>query len=174
MITTWSHLHNWACHPHKRTLLYRPMLQQTKHWGWIWCCVSDAHKICGCVPFVDLITKPAHNTDKNRWRAANKRENKWRKSGTYTEHNDWHGLIADDWNIRGKTNLVPFRTVDRLSKQLKLAQFPFHNRKHRPLMWSHMTETVTQHEYKKSHKALKAVLRCVGCCGATLGQSQAS
>lgn len=40
---------------------------------------------------------------KNRWSAENK---EGKKSGTYTEQNEWHGLVV---NIRGETNTAAFQ-----------------------------------------------------------------
>lgn len=71
---------------------------------------------------------------KNRWCAGNsdKRENKGRKSGTYTEQNEWHGLVQDSWTSAVKqTHCLWGQWTDSQSRRVsKLAQFPFHYRKH--------------------------------------------
>lgn len=93
-----------ASHPHKHTLLYHSLLWLANLSIQLWCCRSDKHKVCGCAPFVHLITKAAMHADsKNRWCTAkpDKRENK--------------GIKWTDSQSR------------RVSK---LAQFPFHYKKH--------------------------------------------
>lgn len=75
-----------------------------------------------------------HTDSKNRWCAENadKRENRGRKSGTYTEQNEWHSLVVDRWTSAVKqTCCLSGQWTDSQSRHVsKLAHFPFHYRKH--------------------------------------------
>lgn len=72
--------------------------------------VGLTHTKSAAVPHLFTWLQKQHAThadSKNRWCAANadKTENKGRKSGTYTEQNEWHGLVEDSWTsvVKKKT-----------------------------------------------------------------------
>lgn len=117
-----SLLHSRAArHPRKHTHLYHSLLWQTNQSTQLWCRRSDTHKVCGCAPFVHLITKAACNACWLQKQVACSKRRQRRKQGKKIWNMRWTKWATwPRWgqpNIRGGTDTLPFRTADWFSKQ---------------------------------------------------------
>lgn len=121
MSATQSHLHSRPRHPRKHILLYHSLFWQANQSIHLWCCRSDTHEVCGCAPFVHLITKTACNACWLQKQVVCSKHRQKRKQGKKIWNIHWIKWVTwPHWgqlNIHGETDPLPFRTVSWFSKQ---------------------------------------------------------
>lgn len=167
MSATELHLHSRASHPRKHTLLYLPLLWQANQSIQVWCCRSDTHKVCGCAPFVHLITKAARNT---RWLqkqvvCSERRQN--RKQGKKIWNIHWTKWVTwPRWgqlNIRGEKKPAAFQDSRLILKAgmflNQLSFLSFH-----PIIGNTAPKCGTIKQKQQQSKRTKKVLKHSGQC----------